>query len=485
MSFMPFSNYTATPATGNGFSVSCPSNVSIRSCFQTILANARAQGVTGIRIFVTFCTSDSKAFANCYSPYGQVAWNPNVDPGKTWIQNVGYFFQDVHNAGIQNVTILFGATGGFPKSEAISAASSPAGACSTPGNCCPDTPNTIYFNEFAPFGFDASNHYYPVGGYYSNPTCGNQGYNKAPINSQYFLGWTNIFNVINAVLAQAQGWVTVYEMGIQDEMNLEGWTVEDRFIYDNSMPQSAGLAAGQTVNVLSNLQSLMSAHGFDPGRVAYGFLYEDTDATAPTYNCANVYTDYARNAGMDEVTQAIIGGPIGISSSATAAHDLECNGSITGGNMFTSPMYSTLPDIVDTHVYPHVNGGTTTDALLQQVAAVDYGDIPHFLILAGQQSADIVIGETYSGQTSAGYVTGGGGLCWPGLTITNATDAANNNVAGFNQSALASYTVTFRPFMELEDASGGCFAYGGGTSSQTTYQNVNYNGQGPYTPTHH
>ena len=73
----------------------------------------------------------------------------------------------------------------------------------------------------------------------------------------------------------------------------------------------------------------------------------------------------------------------------------------------------------------------------------------------------------------------------PGLTITNATDAANNNVAGFNQSALASYTVTFRPFMELADASGGCFAYGGGPSSRTTYQNVNYNGQGPYTPTHH
>ena len=447
-----------------------------------ILANVKAQSVTGVRIFVTFCTSDSTAFANCYSPYTQVAWNPNVDPGLTWIRNVGYFFQDIHNAGIQNVTILFGSTAGFPKNQAMSQASSPKGPCSVTGNCCPDTPSTIVFNEFSPFGFNPSTGY-PIGWHYGTPSAGNQGYNCAPTNSLYFLGWTSIFNVINAVLAAAQPWVTVYEMGIQDEMNMESFTAYNRYIYDNSMPQSAGLPAGQTVNVLSNLRSLMSAHGFDPGRVAYAFLYEDTFATAPTYNCANVYTDYARNGGMDAVTQGIIGGTIGISSTASATYGLLCGGSIDG-SMIRSPIYSTLPDIVDAHIYPHVLNGTTTDTLVQQVATVDYGDIPHFLILASQQSASVIIGETYSGQTSPGDTTGGG-LCWPGLTIPNATGAAAGNVAGFNQSALAAYTVTFRPFMELEDPSGGCFAYGGGTSSQTTYQNVNYNGQGPYTPTNH
>ena len=114
MSFMPFTTYLQTANAANGFSVSCPSGT-IQNCFKTIMGQMAAQGVTGIRVFVTLCDpGPSLAFANCGSPYNQVSWNPSVDPGKTWIANVGTFFNDVVDAGIHNVTILFG-----PNSELI------------------------------------------------------------------------------------------------------------------------------------------------------------------------------------------------------------------------------------------------------------------------------------------------------------------------------------------------------------------------------
>jgi hypothetical protein len=66
--------------------------------------------------------------------------------------------------------------------------------------------------------------------------------------------------------------------------------------------------------------------------------------------------------------------------------------------------------------------------------------------------------------------------------------APADNIAGFNNEGvslpLSSFTVTFRPWMELEDFSGKFYPYGQGPSSSSNYQNVNYNGQGPYTPTH-
>lgn len=66
------------------------------------------------------------------------------------------------------------------------------------------------------------------------------------------------------------------------------------------------------------------------------------------------------------------------------------------------------------------------------------------------------------------------------------TSAPWSNVAGFEQSTLANgYTVIFRPWMEMEETSGQCFAYGGGPSSNSNFQNVNYNWQGPYSPGNH
>lgn len=487
LSFMPFTYYdTGHSAASYGFSTSCPTGASVRSCFQTILANMRAQGVTGVRIFVTFCDSTSLAFSNCGSPWTQVSWNPIASPSNaqyTWIQNVKSFFGDVKAAGIQNVTITVGASSGnnfsLPSSQTVSPATPAGFNCSQPGGaCCSDTSATVKFNPYVPFGMNSSNGF-PIGDYWG--TGSNQGYNCAPTNSNYFLGWTNLFNAINAILGAAKGQVTVYELENQQELDTTGFTVLARYMYDNSMPQSAGLQAGQTVDVVSNLRSLMSANGFDPGRVIWSAVWDDSSVA--TYNCSNVYVDYARNLGLDTVTQAIIGGTIGIATNSTVTNGLVCGGVLSTGNMIRTPIYHTVPDLVDVHMYPAVTGTANTDAQTQQVAALDYGDIPHFLTLANLQSATMVIGETYAGTIYPGKV--GGVYCWgvPVPADQTPPGAPSDNVAGFNQSSLAAQTVVFRPWMEIEDPSGACFPYGGGPASGTQYQNVNYNGNGPYTPT--
>jgi len=523
LSFVPFTYYYE-PAASYGFTgtvngtqySSCPSGVTVQGCFRTILAQMRAQAVSGIRIFVTFCDSSSLAFTNdgvnpsCGSGYQNISWNPSGNQYQAaWIGNVQEFFQDVANAQIQNVSITTGSSGGsantfaVPKSQTFSPAAGtnsngqPYNCSQAGGNCCSDTPDPVYFNTLVPFGMYSNGT--AIGGYF--PTLANQGYNCAPINQNYFLGWTNYLNVINAVLGAAKAAcpaphndcvpLTVYELETQEELT-PSFTVLMRYIYDNSIPQSGGVKYPGTLNLLSAMRSLMTANGFDPGRVQWSGVW--FDASNATDNCLNAYVDYERNGGLDFVAQAINGGPVGNpTNGALDSYGLFCGGTASNGGLLTSPIYSTLPDIVDTHIYPKVTAVNDTDVQIQQVAALDYGDIPHFLALAGLQSAVIVLGETYGGTLISLNLAAPNApvsYCWQGSNTVPPGSPADN-VAGFNNESvknpvpLSSYTVIFRPWMELEMAAGACFGYGTGPGTSGNYQSVNYNGSGPYTPTNH
>ncbi len=462
LSFMPFTFYDYSHlATSYNFSMSCPSGAMVRSCFQSILANMRGQGVSGVRIFVTLCDASSQAFANCGLPnqtWATGAWNPAVNPGQaTWINNVNAFFTDVHNANIPNVTVTLAHTG--PPTDNL-----PAGSTTSPsGSACALLPATVYFTPMEPFGLaqqpDGIN-YYPIG-------SDNFAYNCAPVNP-YFLGWNNQFDAIGAMLGAARAAsVNIFELEFEQELNLVQFTAQLRLFYDNAHPTSAGLAVGQTVDIVSRLRTLMSTFTFDPNRVTWsGFVSDATDATT---NCTNVYTDYSRLFSLDSIASAIGGGYVGINPDATTQNLLYCGGNEVQNFMLPSPISNTQPAIVDVHAYPHVLGAGTSDTQVQQVATVDFGDLPHFLQLVNLQSALVVIGETHRGTPYQGYQ--GTSPC-----ATAPNSAATSTVAGFNASALAGYSVVFRPWMEIEDPTGVCYPY-------PNYQNVNFNGTGPYTPT--
>ena len=115
-------------------------------------------------------------------------------------------------------------------------------------------------------------------------------------------------------------------------------------------------------------------------------------------------------------------------------------------------------------------GTGTGDTQIQQVAQLDYSDLNHFVGVVNP-SAIVVIGETHNGTQYHGTVNGAPCAIYP-------DNAATSNVAGYNSSQLAGHTVIFRPWMELEDPSGECYPY-------PTYQNVNLNWGGPYTPTNY
>lgn len=264
LSFMPFSLYDYNhPAAQNGFSVTCPAGASVRGCFQTVLRNLASQSVTGLRVVLSFCDGSSLPFsavngsgqtiATCQPAAGQgpISFNPLSGPGYTWIQNVTSFFEDVKSANIKNVTITTGSSGAATISAAKSQASSPLGSCGG-GFCCSDTPDPVYFNPTEPFGLALNGD--PLG--FRQQTNSNEGYNCAPINNQNFLGWNNLFSVVNAVLQAANGQVTVSELEFgQQEVNLADFPAYLRYIVDNSSPASGQYVVpyGSYVDVLARL----------------------------------------------------------------------------------------------------------------------------------------------------------------------------------------------------------------------------------------
>ncbi len=343
LSFMPFSWYDYSHAAASyNFSASCPTGASVRSCFQTILANMRSQHVSGVRIFVTFCDGTSQALVNCGQPWQYVSWNPNVDPARTWLNNVNAFFTDVQQSQIPNVAVTFVHTG--PVSYSLL-----RGSTDSPNHTsCTDTPDTVYFTTTQPFGLkqvinpDGSTRFDPIG-YDEERFSTNHGYNCAPINP-YFIGWNNQFSVVDALLGAAQGKVTISELEFEQELDIVNYTAHLRFIYDNAHPESAGVQSGLKVDILSRLRQLMSAHGFDPGRVTWSG--QQSDATTATDNCTDIYTDYSRQFSLDAIASAIGGGYVGLNSDATPMNALWCGGS-NAASMYPVPMYNTQPAIVD------------------------------------------------------------------------------------------------------------------------------------------
>jgi hypothetical protein len=486
---MPFDiyDYTSLPSASSAGTTFCPAgNGSIRACYQAILANLRAQGVTGVRFQFGICggPGQSTALNNCGQAQSSVSLN------NTWASKVTDFFTDLYNAGIYDITPTPELTDWQGTADYTASHYQPAGPIPSGGTNCSGQ-STLHYPPALPYGQVPCTTTAP---YYCTtwPNCGegycqanagypandaanqtNYGYNCSPANP-IFVGWSNIFSAINAMLSAATPHLNVFELDFEQEINLTDFTVQGRVIVDNQ--------SGTYFDVLGGLRALMTSHSFDPARVT-----SSAAASRPMTagnNCLSVYQDYARQMSAGAVASAIAGGWIGTPQNATTADGMWCGGTNDPANnppwMLQMPLGHSLPSIVDLHMYPTVepSGGVPyvdeSAAQVQSEAAIAFGDIPHLLAAIGTPSALFVVGETHSNTTT----TVSDNHCpttSPHSCECHPTDAAFQTVSGFSSSSLAGYSVVFRPWSNL---SASCYS-----ASNPNNQQVNPNNNGPYKPT--
>jgi hypothetical protein len=165
-------------------------------------------------------------------------------------------------------------------------------------------------------------------------------------------------------------------------------------------------------------------------------------------NCLNVYQDYARLMGQDQIVSAIGGGVFGWPFGAVQSVDtgyLICYG--TTQYMESLQYYGTQPIIMDVHLRPEVSPpDPVCGSLVRSEAQIHFDDIIHYLNLPFvPPSTIVVLGETWS-STSPTPCEGG------------PVNAAPDTAAGYNDSNLdiAGREIFFRPWMQLQTPSGDC-----------------------------
>ncbi|MCW5983042.1 MAG: hypothetical protein KIT09_33445, partial [Bryobacteraceae bacterium] len=404
LSWMPFDVYDDDhTASQHGFSNSCPAGSKIRSCFKTILADLRRQGISGVRIIFGLCGGGrSTPLSGCGGP-----WQNVTGPNGTWTANVTNFLNDVSDADIENITLSpahpADIIGAVPKLQTTT----PMG--SGPDKHCADTQDIVYFDATSPFGRKEVRNtkgqivgYYPVG---QGQTLA--AYNCAPINP-FFVGWQHQYDVINAALYAAAHTPStpsgksfnVFELDFEQELNILAFPALARFIYDNAQPDSA-LPVESYADVGKALRGLMTANGFDPLRVTWSAPWDGV-AQAEGYpiaefECANVYADNARNMGLDQIEAAIADSFIGEPSNPNPSWGKEtgflyCGGTTVG--MFHDlpvPASGPQPGIIDLHVRPEIENADLDSENVQGEAKVDFNAIRHHLYLPHVRSDAIVV----------------------------------------------------------------------------------------------
>lgn len=301
LSSMPIDHYfdpNVAPYAMSG----CPTNgsVTVRDCIRFYLFSPSnpnswpSQGITGVRFFFTMFGGGytSVPGPNSYS----TPFNLDSSVRQQWADNLGFFFYDLHSNGIQRVTPTpvfdtWTGPGSLMVQRTVLTCTNPDGSGGQY--------KALNFYPWLPYALEPSNSY-------PESTCLNNSYASAAQTPPDIFwnghGWSMFFSLVDAILgkaAQSGTNITVDSFDYYQESNLQ-FTVEARMIYDNA----------RTVDVLQSLRNLMSAHGFDPGRIAPSANIPPSPDPA-SFDCGSFYGDSAMLLTLSELTAAIAG-PYGV-----------------------------------------------------------------------------------------------------------------------------------------------------------------------------
>jgi hypothetical protein len=219
---------------------------------------------------------------------------------------------------------------------------------------------------------------------YPDRSCGNASYFTAPETpNDIFWGWTRFFNLMDAVMTQAQAATLVIDgLDYYQESNMGQFTIQGRMIYDNY----------RNVDVLAELRTRMSAHGFLSSRVAPS-ANRPGQPTPASGDCGSIYGDSALIFNLFSLTAAIAGpwSAIGIPPDYYIGYGaLFCATSYDTTGMVSLPVYHSQPSFIDMHTQMLYSNAADTAIWAKNV----YSNIWAFMQYRGLTGNRVIFGET-------------------------------------------------------------------------------------------
>lgn len=317
------------------FVAPCSASSTVRQCYISALnAYAQQEHVTGVRFQFALCGGwYSTPLSGCGTP------TVTFDPGGSWQQQLGYFFLDIYNSGIRNITPTF-SLAGFSGDAGVRTTTDP-------------TYDTCHYGGYnvalvwwpaLPFALRSSDGY--AYGWNNSPA-----YSCAAFNTVTFVGYTTLYTVMDNLLRIAastpstSNHLNVEEFDINNETPVDHGTVWARLVFDNKDP-SVPLPGR---HVLDEWRYYMGQHGYSWTSVTFSLLAGGF-SSAPGYDCPSVYGDWARLLPESEFVAMVGGGSFGWPNPSWT-NNLPCGGSASAlyGPL---PMSYSEPAILDMHTGP-------------------------------------------------------------------------------------------------------------------------------------
>ncbi len=194
-------------ANTSGWFPNCSTSKTRRQCMQDALAAFYTDRVRGVRFSFSV-----------YGGWDSTALDSSGNVRSTWRTRLQEFYDDVYDSGMRNVVVT-------PRLEPVT--SSDGVVQVTELDSCTGTNKTYWYGKISPVPYQDFG--WPVN------SGGNNTYNCAPQNTTNFIGWTKVYALVDAVLEEADAaGLTVYELDLYNESNLQDFTVLGRLIHDTS-----------------------------------------------------------------------------------------------------------------------------------------------------------------------------------------------------------------------------------------------------------